>query len=62
MKGSLFVEMSSSFAERDAEEANGEADNDRRGDARREAAKPSEERDAHRPKKTKASTRELAEH
>ena len=56
------MEMSSSFAGRDAEEANGEANNDRRGDARREAAKPSEERDAHRPKKTKASTRELAEH
>ena len=46
------MEMSSSFAERDAEEANGEAKTPS-ADERKEA-KTSEERDAHRPREERS--------
>ena len=42
------MEMSSSFAERDAEEANGEAE--KPGADERKAAEPSDKREARRPK------------
>ena len=61
VRGRLYVEMSSSFADATRKKRTGSRRSQTRS-ARREAAKPSEERDAHRPKKTKASTRELAEH
>ena len=51
------MEMSSSFAERDAEEANGEAETP--GASERRAAKPSEERDAHRPREDRSKARAM---
>ena len=60
VRGRLYVEMSSSFADATRKKRTGSRRSQTRS-ARREAAKPSEERDAHRPKKTKASTREKAE-